>query len=582
MAQEGGYGAIVPNPQQGEARHGDHRDRPAQQQANPVPEQASPELKHKLVQEKHDQPGKENGAIGHGGDGEGLDYYDVMMVGITGQGKSTTSEKMLVAFPEPLALDHQDADGDAGVEMNEEENVAGKNGRYTYSDFTFWTMSDVPKSKEISVVEYLKRLDLFRALEDTHLEVNFSRKNGDTNPVTGSCQLVSNEVTKLRTLDVPGFFSVQSDASASQVKNTGQALSLMDGIEMCTHNHLTIMRDILRIQSTMSVKFNRILYFLPIRGPLEKANEVLIQELLLLARYFGRSIFECMVLIATAQTRISLMPQMQGHLFTEEESDITREKFRTALTKAFPAYLKEDLPNPPLVFISMLDDCNSIVEKVKGANVTKDSLELTFHPGVCIKCPNTIKWLENEKIECIQGDAVIPYSESQCHPIFLPKNRHRFDFEVDLDGTVLILIEKLAGAETSEEECVNCGREPGSEGCMKVGDVHPVTGDSGRTIKITVDHTNQLERHKVLRQSMLDLGDENSSNSEGEDDRVCTGSPRAYEASDSGGYASELVVPDDSIRPVPRRRDRAHRDRQPHGQPGQAILVEEDSGERKG
>ena len=59
---------------------------------------------------------------------------------------------------------------------------------------------------------------------------------------------------------------------------------------------------------------------------------------------------------------------------------------------------------------------------VRRVDVQKNSLELIFDPGVCVKYSCIIHWLESERVEVIptgkkQSD-VLPYSESRCHPIF--------------------------------------------------------------------------------------------------------------------------------------------------------------------
>ena len=59
-----------------------------------------------------------------------------------------------------------------------------------------------------------------------------------------------------------------------------------------------IMRNIIRIQSALGMCFRRVVYFTPCRGPLERANSVLKQELQQLEYASGPSVFECMVAVA--------------------------------------------------------------------------------------------------------------------------------------------------------------------------------------------------------------------------------------------------------------------------------------------
>lgn len=515
-----------------------------------------------------------------------LEYYDVMIVGMTGQGKSTTSDKMIVASADPVEQAKEPDMGDNEPEFRDE--------KLSVNDFTFWAVGSTLKGKEVPIKDYLKTLDFFRYLDTPHLKVNEAREDGDINPMTSSCQLVSNEVTKMRVLDVPGFFGTQLGAQDSQKQDVDDPLNLEGDIYENTLNHIKVMRDILRIQSAMEMHFKRILYFLPIRGPLEKSSRVLTQELLLLARFFGRPIFECMVLVATAQTRFSLMPELQGRLFSDGECEMTRTLFHKALKEVvFPKQAEGIIPNPPLIFISMMDECNAIVEKVKKAKVRKNALELTFDRGVCIKCSCTIKWLEDEKVECITsipGQAgthsnAIPYGDSLCHPIFLPKHGRLENIEVE-DGMHLLVIRKSQKLpDALVEVCHNCGRGPGSVGCMMVRKEKYEIEVDGKTVKLEVDHSNQLEQHRILRQTMdVDEGTDSDLSDDGYDERIRSGGPaRVSEAIDSGGVTSEFV-PGTADRHAGLRHGRRHAE-QTDGRGGRSLLQEagiEELGDRKG
>ena len=228
----------------------------------------------------------------------------------------------------------------------------------------------------------------------------------------------------MRVLDVPGFFGVQDEECDTMPRQP--APSLEEDIHRGTDNHLRIMRDILRIQSTMKMAFRRILYFLPVRGPLGRQTRVLRQELLLLTRYFGPTIFEFMVLIATVPPRYSTM-DIPGGILSDKELEDTKLVFKKTLEKILMAYPLYKIPlDPPVVPISLLDTGKSIVEKIKAAKVHGNYLELAFDAGVCAKCSCTIQWAEKEKVDCIpvgrDESFVTPYEKSLCHPIFLLKN----------------------------------------------------------------------------------------------------------------------------------------------------------------
>lgn len=484
-------------------------------------------------------------------------YYDVMVVGMSGMGKSTTSDKMVIAKrvgqPDPQLEERSDeivrpepgAQQDPQLEGSSDEIVRPKPGerqdpqlegrsdeivrpkpteqrdlaeldgndaeltikgkKLMMHNLTFWTACSLPEGLWDRVGLFLKNLHFARVLEDSTKEINDARKEQEINPITSACQLVSNEATKMRVLDVPGFFGVQS--AAPRTRQSASSL-LQDDIHETAHNHLIIMRDVLRIQSAMKMVFRRILYFLPGRGPLDKQTKVLRQDLLLLAKYFGPLIFKSMILIATVQPRWSIKKGLQNELFSEEECEDTRFVFKQTLEDILLPYPHKAPLEPPVVYVSLLDTGESIVEKIKKAAVQEEFLELVFDRGMCVKCSSTIQWLEDQMVECIPvgGDEndVIPYDDSLCHPIFLPRNRRPHKIEVENGVTYIVLSEpngRRRGEAPSEEVCHNCKQPPGSRGCWKVGTPYPIDMEEGESRKIDVDHTNHVEEHRGLVQS---------------------------------------------------------------------------------
>ena len=76
--------------------------------------------------------------------------------------------------------------------------------------------------------------------------------------------------------------------------------------------NLRIMRKILHIQTVMNMRFKRILYFLPVRGPLERASGVLQLELKVLTHYFGPSVIRKIVVVATNPPRMGRMAEEEA------------------------------------------------------------------------------------------------------------------------------------------------------------------------------------------------------------------------------------------------------------------------------
>ena len=106
--------------------------------------------------------------------------------------------------------------------------------------------------------------------------------NDSTTSVTQQCQMLSNEDTCVRVLDVPGF-------GDSRPKDNLTTLKVNAGF----------IDAIVSVQSKLAVSYNRIIFFLPFRGAPKRADGYLQDELHLLFQYFGFSIFECMVMIGT-------------------------------------------------------------------------------------------------------------------------------------------------------------------------------------------------------------------------------------------------------------------------------------------
>ena len=143
----------------------------------------------------------------------------------------------------------------------------------------------------------------------------------------------------------------------------------------------------------------------------------------------------------------------------------------------------------------MLDKCENIVEKVKGAKVTKSSLELSFDPGICIKCSCSIK--ETEGKEVLKG-TFIPYNKAFCHPLFIPKYDELEDI-FTVNGMRNLVLNKTHGRghDPSDEVCHKCRKSPGEEGCLLVGTKYEIT-IQGKQVGILVDHTNMVEKHRML------------------------------------------------------------------------------------
>ena len=121
-----------------------------------------------------------------------------------------------------------------------------------------------------------------------HEKVNKKRSASNEEIMTiKGCEVLSNDTSNVRVLDVPGFFD-----GASILSRVGDGLASRR--EQFDQDNLDIMRKIVRIQISLAMKFKRILYFLPVQGPLERVSAHLKLELKWMAHFFETTIIKTM------------------------------------------------------------------------------------------------------------------------------------------------------------------------------------------------------------------------------------------------------------------------------------------------
>ena len=368
------------------------------------------------------------------------------------------------------------------------------------SDLSIWLVSDAEGEIE-RVTQRLKNLVMFRSLEDPHEQVNeFYRTSGDQ---TTKSQLISNETTKVRVLDVPGFFGEDCDRLPEMATSR------------VTARGLAIMREVLRIQATMRMNFKRILYFIPERGPLERCHEILRMELEQMVHYFGKSIFDCMVLVATVNPDVYQYLQPGVTPFSNDAEMKTRKKFQEALNYVLPR--GEQLPNlkPPIIFISMNDSCEDIYAKIESAAVIYDGVRLEFDHRTCARCGLKAKFLgegdKEVKVACFAGEdpsKSIPYDESHCHPMIISKY---WTITKVLGGIAHVVTGKMFLGKwpdfhnPDDEICVHCAQVPGTRGCKPVHTYYELKGgqllvDHKCKIHEPVEIESSVDGHQTLQQ----------------------------------------------------------------------------------
>ncbi len=434
--------------------------------------------------------------VEEGVEGSQCDYYDILVIGSTGMGKSTTVEKMLIADFEGLKRERSGCDSQLAGPAYDENNQ-----KLVCEDLTMWLVSDQPSSPEqgchdddkfLKVSTRLKNLVDFRSAENSHEMINDSHKDRlGMYENTLECELLSNERTKIRILDVPGFFGGEACAN---VQNPEVRASLT------ARSALSTMRKVLHIKNAHNLNFKRIVYFLPVRGVLNRTDEHFITELQIMENHFGLAIFSSMVVIATESSGAYRIARRHADpmsvMFTDEDFAQTRHHLQMALTVVFNGDV-DAIPEPPIEFISLFDTCEEVLHKVQHAKVRKDSVVLDFKSSFCARCGVTIREEgknDRKSSYCtfLDRSGTFTYDESTCHPVMVPK--HSKVLKILAGILYVVTFRRFKGMwQSMDEVCIKCGQPPQSRGCMRIGTRYPGAKDG------IVSHSHSaVESYSIL------------------------------------------------------------------------------------
>ena len=118
-----------------------------------------------------------------------INYYDIMIIGRTGMGKSTTADKLIIANPDHLNY--------AG-EQHPDEIMEG--GQLKMSDLGIWLISDAEDEIE-RVTTRLKNLVFYRSLNTPHDYVN-KLYSKEAKMATVKPQLISKRLHKVLLMEL--------------------------------------------------------------------------------------------------------------------------------------------------------------------------------------------------------------------------------------------------------------------------------------------------------------------------------------------------------------------------------------------
>ena len=362
-----------------------------------------------------------------------------MVIGKTGQGKSTLGNKLLQVADYPLSYFRRYMSGDQKAE----------------------------------VVEGSVSKEVFRTSE--HLSAASDDK---IESVTQSTELIVNEETAVRVLDTPGFADTRKTLEVGLYKA-----------------NLQCFRNIAREQADKNLQVRRVLYFFPQRGTPEKADGILQEELQVMYYFFGAEIFDCMVIVATLdKTATDLMDSMQKQfekmnvtddfckkIFEAQSEEIIASTSRItsfALEKVTQQKFKRI---PPVIVAFKNEKGADVVDKVKKADVIKEKVFVPkFKHDACAQCSANIVFSTNKAGERVpigikEEEEVKPLEETSCHPCFMPKYSigkkvvggfaHIATAGIPLAIAWAFDGETWPGFTNSEEICVSCKKSPASNSC---------------------------------------------------------------------------------------------------------------------
>ena len=377
-------------------------------------------------------------------DDKDFSYSDILVIGSTGMGKSTLANKLIGIDPQ-----------------------------------TKKPYETVPSGASV-----IKKWDI-------EGEDNLYFETGDeVDSVTNACKVLSNENTMIRVLDAPGFTGVDMAYSYGVARGNQHCLRL-----------------VLQKHREHDLRFSRIVYFMPQRGPPERIQGTFLEEIKVMHDYFGQKFFDIMVIAVTNNKR----EQYQARGFLDSDLKTTMEGFQAA----FLSITDTNLPKcPPILYLPFDEEHQIVLNRIIGAEVISDAEMLDFSPEFPVNRSHIVKdhkkgQKEKECEKCAllvitekptdgeekpvlvkheNGDEEA-YDSSRCHPFFVQKHSRCIKFFGGLGhlmtlGLTVCYSWSWPGFTNNEQVCKKCGRPPRTAGCCPVNQ------------QVEIDMENHMVEHR--------------------------------------------------------------------------------------
>ena len=277
---------------------------------------------------------------------------------------------------------------------------------------------------------------------------------------TTQLKLISSEISQNRVLDTPGFAT------------SGSLLPVIQA-------NLELIHNIAQLQKVHSLKFRYVLYFLPCRGPPQRADRALKDEIAIVHHYFGESIWRRLVFVLTAPPEFQ-EPAMFSLLTDGPLKKKAEDVISVAMQDVWKSYGVASLnfEAPHVIFIAQEESFDCIMRKIEHAFPKDDVGGLELRSDICINCSAHVrikvdpeaKVASDKHVPTWATDEISGSSVSTCHPRF--------------EKTLMAEFIGFLTRNETTETCIKCHERRGvSTGCTVVGTMYANIKVSHKTMQ---------------------------------------------------------------------------------------------------